>query len=183
MFRILKIPNKNCPSLFSDVTTKIVCNYESFDSDEDNSNDPQSSDSETTFEYQATFLGKSSTPLPSLSSYDLPRETVDAATLKVKRLRANDRERRRVNLINSAMEMLRKVIPELRERRKITKLELLRSANKYIWILQQSLLTGRSIPEIQQALSFYQYNGPISSQSYFSCEYVHSYSGQSSPPQ
>ena len=99
----------------------------------------------------------------------------------MKRLRANDRERRRVNLINSAMEMLRKVIPEVRERRKITKLELLRSANKYIWILQQSLLTGRTIPEIQQALAFYQYNGLASTP--YSYEYAAGYAVQSSPPQ
>ena len=156
-------------------------NYAPFDfnSDEYQSNEPESSDSETTTEEWGTFDAKnSSSPTRISNPFDIQRQTIDTASLKVKRLRANDRERRRVNLINSAMEMLRKVIPEVRERRKITKLELLRSANKYIWILQQSLLTGRTIPEIQQALAFYQYNGPISAP--YSFHYAFGYTAQQS---
>ncbi|XP_057303169.1 neurogenin-2-like isoform X2 [Hydractinia symbiolongicarpus] len=67
---------------------------------------------------------------------------------RVKRLRANDRERRRVHLINCAMESLRDVIPGLKEKRKLTKLELLRAANQYIWILDEALRTGHTIDEI-----------------------------------
>lgn len=140
---------------------------------------PQSSDSErnaTSEDYEDI----SDTSRPRLlHSFDFTRRAEDATTLKVKRLRANDRERRRVNLINSAMETLRKVIPELRERRKITKLELLRCANRYIWLLQQSLLTGRPIDEIQEALAYYQYTGPISNPNFFQYDQGFAYAFQS----
>eukprot|EP00794_Sanderia_malayensis_P017450 gene17450-19195_t len=84
------------------------------------------------------------------SSIDCVTRSNETASLKVKRLRANDRERKRVNLINSAMENLRKVVPFLRERRKITKLELLRCAHRYIWLLNLSLQTGMPVEELEQ---------------------------------
>ena len=166
-----------------DSNAKRTLHHESkdFNSDHCQSNEPEISGSETTSEEEENFHTENASSLFINNSYDIPRQTIDISTLKVKRLRANDRERRRVNLINSAMEMLRKVIPEVRERRKITKLELLRSANKYIWILQQSLLTGRTIPEIQKALAFYQYNGLTSTP--YSYEYAVGYAVQSPPPQ
>ena len=145
---------------------KKVNNSETFNfnSEECQSNSHESSDAEVASDDGENLHTENALPSISYgaSSCNIPKQTTGTATLKVKRLRANDRERRRVNLINSAMEMLRKAIPEVRERRKISKLELLWSANKYIWVLQQSLLTGRTIPEIQQALAFYQFHGAIS---------------------
>ncbi len=81
---------------------------------------------------------------------DFAARASDTASLKVRRLRANDRERRRVNLINSAMETLKKVVPMLRGRRKITKLELLRCANRYILLLNQALITGKAPEELEE---------------------------------
>lgn len=70
------------------------------------------------------------------------------STSRVKRLRANDRERRRVHLINCAMDALRNIVPGLKDKRKLTKLELLRAANHYIWVLDESLRTGKSLDQI-----------------------------------
>ena len=75
---------------------------------------------------------------------------VTPASSRVKRLRANDRERRRVHLINCAMEELKEVVPGLKGKRKLTKLELLRAANQYIWMLDEALRTNRSLDQIQQ---------------------------------
>ena len=72
----------------------------------------------------------------------------DTNASRQKRLRANNRERRRVHLINCAMESLRNVVPGMKEKRKITKLELLRAANHYIWLLDESLRTGKPLEEI-----------------------------------
>ena len=73
-----------------------------------------------------------------------------SSSSRLKRLRANDRERRRVHLINCAMDELRDVVPGLKEKRKLTKLELLRAANQYIWLLDEALRTNRSVEQIQQ---------------------------------
>ena len=89
-------------------------------------------------------------------STDVSKHIDNRSPIKLKRLRANHRERTRVNLINSAMEALRNVVPEVQERPKITKLELLRCANRYIWMLNQSLLTGKSLQEIENIQCYYQ---------------------------
>ena len=60
---------------------------------------------------------------------------------RIRRLRANDRERRRIQSINGAMEALRKAIPDTREKRKITKLQILRLAQRYIHTLTEILRT------------------------------------------
>lgn len=70
------------------------------------------------------------------------------AHTKARRLRANDRERRRVHLINRGMDALRSVVPGLKDKRKLTKLELLKSAYNYIWLLDEALRTGRTIEEL-----------------------------------
>ena len=77
---------------------------------------------------------------------------VTTTTPRVKRLRANDRERRRVHLINCAMDELKEVVPGLKDKRKLTKLELLRAANQYIWMLDEALRTNRSLDQIQQRI-------------------------------
>lgn len=62
---------------------------------------------------------------------------------RLRRIRANSRERRRIQAINDAMEALRKVIPNTESRRKLTKLELLRLAQEYIRDLSEILCADR----------------------------------------
>lgn len=86
------------------------------------------------------------------SNYRPANDAHDSASNRLRRLRANDRERKRVHMINCAMDSLRSVVPGLRDKRKLTKLELLRAANQYIWLLNESLRTNRSIDEIQREI-------------------------------
>lgn len=90
---------------------------------------------------------------------------VTTASPRIKRLRANDRERRRVHLINCAMDELKEVVPGLKNKRKLTKLELLRAANQYIWMLDEALRTNRSLDQIQQRIEE-PISSPISSPIY-----------------
>lgn len=61
---------------------------------------------------------------------------------RLRRLRANDRERRRIQSINGAMEALRRVIPDTQNNRKVTKLQLLKLAQDYIRYLSDVLQTN-----------------------------------------
>nr|XP_047138578.1 neurogenin-1-like [Hydra vulgaris] len=92
-----------------------------------------------------SFASDSESPPEILDVY-----RCDTNCSRIKRLRANDRERRRVHLINCAMESLRNVIPGMKEKRKITKLELLRAANRYIWLLDETLRTGKPLDEVME---------------------------------
>lgn len=65
---------------------------------------------------------------------------------RVRRLRANDRERRRIQSINGAMEALRRVIPDTQNNRKVTKLQLLKLAQNYIKYLSEVLQTTEVTP-------------------------------------
>ena len=67
---------------------------------------------------------------------------------RMRRIRANNRERRRIQAINDAMEALRKVIPNTNNKRKLTKLELLKLAQDYIRDLTETLCT--SSPECDE---------------------------------
>jgi len=66
---------------------------------------------------------------------------------RLRRIRANNRERRRIQAINDAMEALRKAIPSTNNKRKLTKLELLRLAQDYIRDLSEMLCTDRATLE------------------------------------
>jgi len=66
---------------------------------------------------------------------------------RLRRIRANNRERRRIQAINDAMEALRKVIPSTGNKRKLTKLELLRLAQNYIRDLSEMLCSDNSTPQ------------------------------------
>ena len=66
---------------------------------------------------------------------------------RLRRIRANNRERRRIQAINDAMEALRKAIPNTNNKRKLTKLELLRLAQDYIRDLSEMLCSGNSTLE------------------------------------
>lgn len=63
---------------------------------------------------------------------------------RLRRIRANNRERRRIQAINDAMEALRKAIPNTNNKRKLTKLELLRLAQEYIRELSEMLCSSAS---------------------------------------
>lgn len=58
---------------------------------------------------------------------------------KMRRLRANDRERRRMRSLNRALESLKKCLPVPKTKRRVTKLEILRIACNYIRSLSDTL--------------------------------------------
>lgn len=54
-------------------------------------------------------------------------------------MKANDRERNRMHLLNEALDKLRCVLPTYPSDTKLTKIETLRFAHNYIWALSQTL--------------------------------------------
>lgn len=75
-----------------------------------------------------------------------PRARPKSPTLVVKlkrnrRLKANDRERNRMHMLNTALEKLREVLPSFNESGKMTKIETLRFAHNYIWALSETVKT------------------------------------------
>lgn len=58
---------------------------------------------------------------------------------RVRRLKANDRERNRMHMLNEALERLRCVLPTFPEDTKLTKIETLRFAHGYIHALSQAV--------------------------------------------
>lgn len=56
-----------------------------------------------------------------------------------RRVKANDRERNRMHMLNHALDRLRTVLPTFPEETKLTKIETLRFAHNYIWALSQTL--------------------------------------------
>ncbi|XP_032825193.2 neurogenin-2 [Petromyzon marinus] len=76
-----------------------------------------------------------------------------------RRMKANDRERNRMHNLNDALDALRGVLPTLPDDARLTKIETLRFAYNYIWVLtetlqiaDQSLLSGAGVcrPSQQQ---------------------------------
>ncbi|VDM29488.1 unnamed protein product [Toxocara canis] len=60
---------------------------------------------------------------------------------KIRRTKANERERRRMHSLNEALEELRRTLPHIPDEPKLTKIETLRLANNYIFALAQILQT------------------------------------------
>lgn len=58
---------------------------------------------------------------------------------KTRRSKANDRERNRMHGLNDALETLREVLPVTSGENKLTKIETLRMAHNYIWMLSKTL--------------------------------------------
>lgn len=58
---------------------------------------------------------------------------------KNRRMKANDRERNRMHMLNKALEKLRKVLPTFPDDAKLTKIETLRFAHNYIWALSETV--------------------------------------------
>ncbi|XP_034537893.1 neurogenin-3 [Notolabrus celidotus] len=56
-----------------------------------------------------------------------------------RRAKANDRERHRMHNLNSALDVLRSILPAMPEDAKLTKIETLRFAHNYIWALSAIL--------------------------------------------
>ncbi len=56
-----------------------------------------------------------------------------------RRVKANDRERNRMHMLNHALDRLRTVLPTFPEETKLTKIETLRFAHNYIWALSQTV--------------------------------------------
>lgn len=64
---------------------------------------------------------------------------------KNRRMKANDRERNRMHMLNEALEKLRLALPTFPEETKLTKIETLRFAHNYIFALEQVLDNGGTI--------------------------------------
>lgn len=65
--------------------------------------------------------------------------TVVLRMKKFRRIKANDRERHRMHLLNDALERLRLVLPSMPQDQRLTKIETLRFAHNYIWALSQAV--------------------------------------------
>ncbi|XP_061917418.1 neurogenic differentiation factor 1 isoform X2 [Entelurus aequoreus] len=63
---------------------------------------------------------------------------------KVRRMKANARERNRMHGLNDALESLRKVVPCYSKSQKLSKIETLRLAKNYIWALSEVLRSGKA---------------------------------------
>ncbi|XP_077474849.1 neurogenic differentiation factor 6-B-like [Stigmatopora argus] len=62
---------------------------------------------------------------------------------KLRRFKANTRERTRMHDLNSALDNLRKVVPCYSKTQKLSKIETLRLAKNYIWSLSEILRSGK----------------------------------------
>lgn len=65
--------------------------------------------------------------------------TVVLRQKKFRRIKANDRERQRMHLLNGALEKLRLVLPAMPQDQRLTKIETLRFAHNYIYALSQAV--------------------------------------------
>ncbi|XP_019944498.1 neurogenic differentiation factor 4 [Paralichthys olivaceus] len=63
---------------------------------------------------------------------------------RVRRVKANARERSRMHGLNDALESLRRVMPCYSKTQKLSKIETLRLARNYIWALSEVLESGQS---------------------------------------
>ncbi|XP_078544692.1 neurogenic differentiation factor 4 [Lissotriton helveticus] len=66
---------------------------------------------------------------------------------KVRRVKANARERSRMHGLNDALESLRRVMPCYSKTQKLSKIETLRLARNYIWALSEVLESGQTAEE------------------------------------
>ncbi|XP_033733573.1 neurogenic differentiation factor 4-like [Pecten maximus] len=89
---------------------------------------------------------------PKKKRYNKPRQRERSPSLvaklrKTRRSKANDRERSRMHGLNDALEVLREVLPASDGENKLTKIETLRMAYNYIWVLSQTLEGVAKLPE------------------------------------
>ncbi|CAC5417496.1 NEUROG1 [Mytilus coruscus] len=108
---------------------------------------------------------------------------------KTSRSKANDRERNRMHGLNDALENLRSILPVTPGENKLTKIETLRMAHNYIWMLSQTLEMADknpqdyvSVTENEEVLSIDNTtNSAITQESSFQCE-VPQYTYKTSSP-
>ncbi|QQP39355.1 Uncharacterized protein FKW44_020217, partial [Caligus rogercresseyi] len=81
------------------------------------------------------------TPTSSSNSLKVKRKAVSVndTILKKRRLAANARERRRMDMLNKGFDRLRGVLPGLGENRQLSKYETLQMAQSYIGALTEIL--------------------------------------------
>lgn len=96
--------------------------------------------------------GDSVSSTPKKKRYNKPRQRERSPALvaklrKTRRSKANDRERSRMHGLNDALETLREVLPASDGENKLTKIETLRMAYNYIWVLSQALDGVEKLPE------------------------------------
>lgn len=109
-----------------------------------------------TFEDNLLIAGKTSTPVKEKKTKDpnkpnkkyangknrVTRSKSPSQIMRIKRnrrMKANDRERNRMHMLNEALDRLRCVLPTFPEDTKLTKIETLRFAHNYIYALSQTL--------------------------------------------
>ena len=98
----------------------------------------------TTGDACSTVSGTSNPDSQRRKRYSKPRSRARSPTqlVRLRRLRrakANDRERNRMHMLNHALEKLRTVLPAFPEETRLTKIETLRFANSYIVALARTL--------------------------------------------
>lgn len=118
-------------------------------SDEIKYENEKSQDSHDEFFYALMTESKTSTPTKAKfkKKYVTGRQRVSRTKSptqimrikKTRRLKANDRERNRMHMLNEALDRLRLVLPTFPEDTKLTKIETLRFAHNYIYALSQTL--------------------------------------------
>lgn len=74
----------------------------------------------------------------------IPMNLLCRCRFKVRRMKANARERNRMHGLNDALESLRKVVPCYSKTQKLSKIETLRLAKNYIWALSEILRSGKA---------------------------------------
>ncbi|KAK6739928.1 hypothetical protein RB195_008423 [Necator americanus] len=70
---------------------------------------------------------------------------------KMRRLKANGRERHRMHGLNNALDLLRQYVPITTQHQKLSKIETLRLARNYIYALQRMVQTGRQPTAVEYA--------------------------------
>ncbi|PIO61303.1 Helix-loop-helix DNA-binding domain protein, partial [Teladorsagia circumcincta] len=75
----------------------------------------------------------------------------DGTKRKLRRIKANGRERQRMHGLNDALDLLRQYIPITAQHQKLSKIETLRLARNYILALQRILQTGQPPSPLEYA--------------------------------
>ncbi|EPB77210.1 Helix-loop-helix DNA-binding domain protein [Ancylostoma ceylanicum] len=75
----------------------------------------------------------------------------ESSKKKLRRLKANGRERQRMHGLNDALDLLRQYVPITAQHQKLSKIETLRLARNYILALQRMLQTGRQPTPLEYA--------------------------------
>ncbi|GAV00567.1 hypothetical protein RvY_11394 [Ramazzottius varieornatus] len=106
-----------------------------------------------------TELPSKAPTIKKTKRYSRPRVRCRSPTViqrlkKTRRVKANDRERNRMHSLNHALEKLRVVLPASsfpEESTKLTKIETLRFAYNYIWVLTETLKMNGKMQEYEAA--------------------------------